>query len=67
MSMCAGQPERQGTTLSSRLRSGLLRPRTSTIEPVGHTSTQAPQNRQPASSSETPPSMPMRTPSSVRW
>ena len=63
--MCAGQPDLQGTTLSSRERPSFARPSVSTIEPVGHTSTQAPQKRQPASSSETPPSMPMRMPSGV--
>ncbi len=67
MSMWAGQPERQGTMLSSRERSDLIMPSVSRIEPVGQTSTQAPQKRQPASSSETEPSVPMRMPSSVRW
>ena len=37
------------------------------MEPVGHTSMQAPQKRQPACCRLTEPSVPMRMPSSVCW
>ena len=64
--MWAGQPERHGTTLSSRLRSSLMMPRASTIEPVGQTSAQAPQKRHPASWSESPLIWTRMEPSSAR-
>ena len=63
--MWAGQAVRQGTTFSACVLSSRMIFTESMIDPVGQTSMQAPQKRQPASFSDFPSGMPARMPISV--